>query len=178
MPGTIKRQTMKDRINAENAAKGPDAPVAPAIEKSHDGLPDSPEMTVSSKFQFSFREIALIKAVTENYDKQAHQTRRNLVSINVAPLSVDTVRSRCALILEKMEVANDADVVEFNHPLRVTLGDALSLHARKLDRIKDKTLGPALVGTDDILEAEEATRHVANKIGEQLTMHLESEEEE
>jgi len=168
---------MKDKINAENQSKGPDAPVAPAIEKSHDA-PDNPEMTVGSKFKFSFREIALIKAVTEAYDKQANQTRRNMVSINVSPMPVDTVRSRCAMITEKMEVADDDTIVELNHPLRVTLGDALSLHTRKLDRIESKTLGPALVGTSDIEDAEEATRHIANKIGEQLTIHLESEDEE
>jgi len=177
MPGTKERRTIKDKINAENASKGPDAPVAPAVEKSHST--DDPEgMTVGSIFRFSFREIALNKVVIENYDKQAHQARRNLVSLNISPMPVDVIRSRCAVITEAMETATDTTDVKLNHALRVTLGDALSLHARKLDRLESKQLGPALIGTSDIEDAKEATRHIANKIGEQLTMHIESEAEE
>jgi len=172
-------KTIAEKVQAEREERGvsPDSPVAPAIEKSHST--DDPEgMTVGSIFRFSFHEIARIKVATEEYDKQAHSARRTMVSLNVSPMPIDVVRSRCAEITTLMETADDETDVTLNHPLRVTLGDALSLHLRKIARLESKALPGILCDTNDIVKAEEATRHIANKIGEQLTMHLESEDEE
>jgi hypothetical protein len=101
-----------------------------------------------------------------------------MTALNVSSLVVDSARSRCAVITEKVLRADDDDVVELNYPLRSTLGDALSMHARKLAKLEDNTLPDLLVGTREADEAAERTQHIANKIGEQLTMHLESEDDE
>lgn len=146
---------------------------APAIEKSH-----SSESTVGNLFTFSRAELALIRGATNDYEKKAKATAKDMTALNVATLGLDTVRSRCARIVEIVELADDESAVDLNHPLRATLGDALSMHARKLAKIAEKTLPDMLVDTSDVDEAAERTAYIANKIGEQLTMHLESEDEE
>jgi len=148
------------------------------LEDSVAVMEQESEALVGSKFQFKPAERELIKGAVTDYDKKAKSTARDMSALNVSSLVVDSARSRCALITEKMEYSDDDSVVELDYKLRSTLGDALSMHARKLAKIRDKTLPDMLVDTSDVEEAAERTACIANKIGEQLTMHLESGEEE
>ena len=132
------------------------------------------ETTVGSKFTFSSRERALIRSAVEDYNSEAKGATKKLTALNVSSLVVDSARSRGALIIEKMDFADDDSIVELNYQLRSTLGDALSMHARKLAKLAEK-LPDLLVDTSDVTEAQERTAYIANKIGEQLTMHLETE---
>lgn len=172
--------TMKERIAKELAAKertpagsatGPDHAVAPA-------RPHVSDTSVGTLFDFSNYERSMIKVMIADYERNATAARSTLLALNLSVLDLDVVRSRCALITERLDRTDAGALMELHYPLRATLGDACSLHARKLARLEDKTLPQLLVDTGDVQRATDATRHIANKIGEQLVLFVESKDDE
>jgi hypothetical protein len=162
------------RTSRQNA----DADVSDAVSDNTIWTDES-ENTVGSKFQFLAAERALILHVLEECDRVAKGISKGMLALEVSTLMVDSLRSRCALIKEKVYLAvDDGDIVEMDYKLRQALGTALSIHARKLSKLASKTLPDLMVDASEVEEAAQRTQHIANKIGEQLTMHLESEDEE
>lgn len=166
------RRTMQEKIDAERSL----AATADRI----DGIEaEASEVTVGSKFQFVAAERALILSVLSDCDRTAKALSRGMQALECSTLNLDALRSACALITEKVQFADDdRDIIELDYKLRKALGTALSIHARKLAKIAGKTLPDLMVDTSDVEDARDRTQRIANKIGEQLTMHLESEDDE
>jgi hypothetical protein len=136
-------------------------------------MPEQPK--AADIFQFKEEECALVRVIVTEYTKKVATAHKNLLEIAASAAEVAVIASRCATIID-MATNNAPDFIVLPPPLRVTLGAACSLHARTLNKIRNKQ-EDMLVDVDDTDTAVEATRQVTTKIGEQLTLTLDGDEE-
>lgn len=136
------------------------------------------DTNVGNLFKFSYPERALITVMLDEYDKKAKSAWRAMVELSLSPMNIDGARSRVAVIKSALETNHDEeDSITLTSPLRTALGDACSLHARKLAKLKT-AMEDLLVDRSDIEAAEDAVTRIANRIGEQLTLFVETLEED
>lgn len=135
------------------------------------------DTTVGNLFQFSAVERALIGVMIAEYDAKAKAAWKTMTSLHLSVLQIDGARSRLAVVTEALERTSAEEVITLTAPLRIALGDACSMHARSLAR-KRQQLHDMLVETEDVQCAEERVQAIADRIGEQLVLALETPEDE
>ena len=105
-------------------------------------------------------------------------TKNALVDVQGSLVDIETLRSRAAIVADIMsKVTREEQDIELKHPLRVT-ASALRSPCHAMVAQGKEQLGERLSDTKDIEKAEELTQFVANKVGEQLVLYTEKEEEE
>lgn len=159
----------------------------PRAARAEDGFLPEPEepkpgahvsdKTVGNLFTFPPLERAVIQVIIKEYEKKLKEATKSARECAASEGELATIRSRCALVLDAIEKAGGDEEITLAHPLRVTLGAGCSLHMRWLKKEKNR-LGDRMIENADIEDACELTQRIANKIGEQLVLFLQPEDDE
>lgn len=177
--GGRKRAPKAEQLSIEGAAPTPQADPN-ATEQAVTAALEAPmksESVTGNIFDFSAVERSKIQVVIDAFDAKLKSARKNAIEVGASIVELDTFRSRCAIIRDRVTNTKRGDHVTLEHPLRVTLGTALSLHGRWLKK-EAKKFDDKLMEKNDLTTDAERTRWIANKINEQLVLYIAAEEED
>lgn len=129
------------------------------------------------KFTFIPAHRAVVDLAAKGYQTLAKNHKRQAKQLNIDTMGVDTVLSRIGLVIDELTRTNPNGQVQLAPPLRQALGDALSYDLRGIMRLR-KQHEKKLIANNDIIERERIVKAIAKKIGEQLVLEIEGEENE
>jgi hypothetical protein len=128
------------------------------------------------RFTFIPAHRAIVDLAAKGYQTLAKNHKRQAKQLNIDTMGVDTVMSRIGLVIDELTRTNPNGQVQLAPPLRQALGDALSYDLRGIMRLR-KQHEKKLIANHDIVERERIVKAIAKKIGEQLVLEIEGEEE-